>query len=610
MAGGYNGQLVALDVNTPSEDQLSAAQGSTAQSGAQLAQQTLPADVAYKQAVSSDAQSRATVSGLSASEAVQLDALKQHRLAVQESAMQAQQTQQQLGSSSDSTANTGVPSQNSLFVPALQQALQAVDPNAPNAQANYDATMTTLAQTVPQAKQFIGQPVSSIAGWLKAAGAHAMNTGMTPQLAPQAGSASPLAAAAPTAPASASPLATAGQPAAAGQLTPPAPAAAPTGNTPSVNGVPISPLTGQPDPDLARMAILDPAGTQKQIAMEGMMQYQRTGNTDYLRRYAPDTFKQIAEAQNSLSDAQKTAQFTKTTGLAQSANSILYLMQKDRAAGHDPQKDPTIIGAYQQSVQNAARNGWITPQLAQQELSAPMIDEGQLTYLSMNATTWAEAMKGTGQEAANEAIAKQQHPESNMSYTGTDASGHAILLNTHPAPGANPLTVTSTAISGKPGAGVATFDAKQAAWMAVHPGDAAGALQFAGGKKSLDPAQIAIAARGAALHEQQNAALTGGTVNVDDLTSQFTQEFSQAASVGSAPAGGAPAPAGHTQPQAQAAKDFLSGQPLPGTTIKHDPKAPGGSPTNPWWPKTQADYAKMPSKSVYIGQDGLPHTKP
>jgi hypothetical protein len=602
--------LVALDVNTPTEDELAQGQADNAQVQAQLARQTLPADIQYKQALASSAQSQAQQAAMTTQHQMQVDAVQQHRLALLTSAQEAQQTQQQLAGSSGAPTSPLVPAQNSLFSPPVQQAMQNFDPTQPNASANWDATMSQLAQTDPQAKQFIGQySPQNLKGWLGAAGAHAVSTGVGSQLGTASTTSSPLASAS-AAPASQLAGATAGAPSAASsQLTPPvpvspgAPAAAPPAiQTPMANGMPISPLTGKPDPDLAKLAILDPEGAQKQIAMEGMLLFQRTGDMDALRKYAPETFKTLATAQKDLTDAQKTAFETKAAGLGQSANAVLYMMQQVRKAGGDPQTNPTVRGAYEQGVIQAARNGWITPQLAQQELTAPKIDEGQLTYLAVKAQTVTDALKTSGQQAANEQAARVNNPEPNLSYVGTQpGTGNAVVLNTHPAPGQSPLTVTGTPMAAKPSAGAATAQFKHD--MMVKAGySEADAAAAASGSKVMTQAEIMASAQRAAISDAQAQAIANPTappVNVDDLAAQYASQWSAAGTPGAAPAGQGAAPTGsaatvHTPAQIKAAQAYKGATGAIGTNAH--PSLP-----------TPAQIAQIPSdgpNSFYIGPDG------
>ncbi len=80
---------------------------------------------------------------------------------------------------------------------------------------------------------------------------------------------------------------------------------------------------------------------------------------------------------------------------------------------------------------------------------------------------------------------------------GYDKFGHAVYGDTRAVPGMGPQERTGTFAVTTPrygGTGAAAIAAKQNGWLAIHPGDMAGATAFAGGIKQMSPQEISQAA--------------------------------------------------------------------------------------------------------------------
>lgn len=154
-----------------------------------------------------------------------------------------------------------------------------------------------------------------------------------------------------------------------------------------------------------------------------------------------------------------------------------------------------------------------------------------------------------------------------MSISGYDKQGHPIYYDKH-----NPgVEVTGANVVGpKPSAAAATFLLKQEAWLGVHPGDQAGALEFANGKRSMDPAQLQLQALNQANKELGEATLAGQQIDDPDAwVKARTQEnfklltsAAQSPLVTGAKPGGATTPAGLPARALQAVK-AAGGKPVP-----------------------------------------------
>lgn len=596
MAGGYTGQLVSLDTNTPTEVEANQAQADQAANQSQLSRATMPAEIAIRNetakgvGLENEQRSIANQSAnLTLQQQMQLTALKNHYLQ-QQAAGAYQPSSPEMGQAQDGSPLPGgkdtAPTSPlaaeapaplpSLFDPRVQQVMQSIDPNDPQAALKFDTQMSALAEDVPQAGQFVGQySGANIRNWRSAIGAHGMANLPASQLA-NAGTAA------------ASPLA----------------AATDSGGL----GAPATPLAHQPSPigpagdrDLAAMSVLDPKGTGEMLAMQGMIKYQQTGNPAVLRRYAPDLYAKLAEADKSTTAAQKEAIATRFDTMGRQANAVLALAHR---MGNDA---PEVRAAYNSAVTYAGQQGWLPPATVQKELTQP-IDFANLANVAATGQTVSEYMTSSGTTAANEARAKAANPDVQSQYIGTDTSGRPIYHNTH-APAGTPDTVGNLQVNAKPSAGAATFEAKQAAYLKVHPDDTQGAIEFANGQRTLPPGEAAVAARAAADREQQTAALSGQPFDVNAAYQAHLAEFQ---GQGAAPAPGSPA-AGPT------AQTPTGGNPNAGRGWTHQQsvaaqtfrgaKGPAGTSGNPAVPTNAAQYKALPKGAVYIQIDGSIRTK-
>ena len=343
MAAGYSGQLVALDSLTPAEQQLSTAQANEASTRANIMQQTAPAQIQQENVKAQTAQLQ-----------LQDDlALRTMRNQMWQNFQSSQQQQQ-----SPLAANTTTMDTTPLFDPRIEQVMDTIDPSAPGAADKWDQQMTQLANDgVPQASQFVGNlSAANLNHWKSQMGAHAI--------------ASPLASAGALAAKALSPLAPQQQ-----QQEQGAPA-----------GAVISPITGKVDPTLTEMSFKFPEQAQKYQAMEGMMMYQRSGNPEYLRRWAPDVYEKLASAANSMSEAQSRNVTTRAQFVGQKANSVLGIADMVKQAGGDPSSDPKVRAAYDTAVKEIAAQGYMSPQEAQRRLTSP-IDFADLAEKRIEAQT-------------------------------------------------------------------------------------------------------------------------------------------------------------------------------------------------------------------------------
>lgn len=564
---GYSGQLVALDAETPTEEQLAQGQADQAQAQSQLTRATMPAEIAIKnqtaQGLGLENQSRSIANqsnALTLQQQMQLNAYRQHYLQSQAagSLQGGGQSTSGDGASPLGSANPATPALAPLFDPQVQQVMLSIDPNDPKASEKFDTQMGALGDEVPQAKQFVGNySRANLQNWQASIGAHGMNGLQTSQLG---------------APSS-------------------APAAA--GGAPSPLAL-DSPLGDAGNQYLKGMSILDPKGTGEMLAMQGMIKYQQTGDLSVLARYSPDMYEKLTSAQKNLTEAQKEGVVTQFSTMGQQANAVLALAAK---VGND---NPAVRAAYNQAIAYAAKQGWVSPEIAQREMSQP-IDFAQLAFQATRAQTVTEALKSSGVEAGNEAAARAAHPEPNSQYIGTDAQGRPIYHNTRAAPG-TPDTVGNLAVNAKPSAGAATFEVKKAAYLQVHPDDDQGAIEFANGQRTLPPGEAAVAAQAAASRDAQTAALTGAPFDEKAAYQGYLAQF-QGAGAAPAPGGGAPSrgaapdPGALTQQQHAAAQAYRTS------------RAPTGTKANPAVPINERQYNALPKGAVYIRPDGSIRTK-
>lgn len=569
---GYSGQLVALDTDTPSELAQAAAQATAAQAQASVAQQTVPADVTLKREQAQGLGIQNASNQLTLQQQTQLNAIQQHRLAALDAAQQPQaQSTSPLSAVPPQSASTAPVS---LFDPKIEAVIQGVNPDDPQAAEKFDAGMKAISNDVPEAEQFVGNySRSAVQNWRSQIGSHAITA--TPPPSPTGATVSPLAA-----------VGLGDQASVPNATSPLAPQTAPI--------VPVSPLTGKPDPDLARMAIINPEAAAKQIKLEANIRYQQTGDPQVLARYDPDMYKTLTEASKNMTAAQADAIKTQFSTMGQQANAVLALASK---LGNDA---PEVRGAYNAALATAVQNHWMTPQAAQQKESAP-VDRAQLAFLAAQAQTVTEYMDTSGASAANKARAEAANPTPDQQYIGTDTNGRPIYHNLRAAPG-TPDTVGNIPVNAKPSAGGSTFETKRNVWLVDHPGDTQGADEFANGQRQMAPGTADVAAAAAAARDAQTAALSGQPFDEAGARANYLKEFTTAGPAASgAPAAtptSSPAHGQMTPAQLAAAKPFAGAQ------------AQMGSAGNPAIPRSEAQYNKLPKGAHYIYVDGSVRIKP
>lgn len=588
---GYGGQLVALNVNTPSETQLAAAQADTAQTQARVMRETAPAVIAQQQQA-------AKAGELALADQLKLRALQDK---MWEGMQRAQQPQSPLAAPQQQGPAESVQTPlTPLFDPRIEEVMDSIDPDDPRAAEKWDRGMEALASDVPQAKQFIGQySKGSLNGWRAQMGAHAVS----------------------------SPLASAGNLGQMATRSPLAPAAQPPAAAPTPSFGAISPLTGKYDPVLAEMSVRFPEKAREYQAMEGMMLYQQTGSVEALRRWAPDVYAKLATATNSLSDAQKTRLATQAEFMGSKANAVIVLGNRVKEAGRDPNTDPKVRAAYDSAVRDAAKEGFLTPQEAQTRLSKP-IDWAELAQRGVEAQTVTQFLQQDVQhqtalkrgEAGAEAEIKAQMPDSHFTSAGVSEGGTMLVLDTK----TGQVRDTGTTVQSKQ---EQFWQTKHDAWLATHPGDTQGAVAFAGGKKDVSPTQMAAMAQANTVKQQANAAMLGQEFDFDTAYQQNLQLLKDAQAQPTGPQPATPqaaAPAarsahGHPPVQHQAALALTrsgilriwqpDGKPPIEKKVPFNPKAKAGTAENPYFPANQVAYDKLPAGALFVGMDGLLHVK-
>lgn len=415
---GYGGQDIALDAETPTEfaqgtanSNLTAAQAATARVQSQLAQATLPAEVALR-----NSQSQLAQQTLPADVALRNQAVAAGDIANAQSSLTLSQNQamdayaKAMGeiarrhaeeqSSPLATASAQTTPVQPLFDPKIQQVMQSIDPNDPAAAAKFDAGMKAIEGGVPEASQFIGNySRGALSAWRSQIGSHAIASAAPP---------SPLAGGAPSSPNS--PLGTPG----AALASPLAATGAPSS---------ISPITGQVDPILAEFGGRFPKQASEYLAMQGQIKYQQTGDINYLKQYDPEFYDKVTSGIKNMSDAQATSLKTQASVMGQDANGVLSLIATKGV------NSPEVRSAYDTAVMRAAAQGWITPRVAQQELSGP-VDSARLAMLGVQSQTVTDFMNTSGQTEANQARARAANPTPHFTATSAvDASGAPFVLN-------------------------------------------------------------------------------------------------------------------------------------------------------------------------------------
>ena len=414
---GYSGQEIALDVDTPSQLEQAAAQADLTQTQSQLARATAPADAAIKNSQAQMLDIAGQNAQIDLSDKLAWTKARESALAklkaasaaanAPPSSLLAQASPAPAGNAgaqsplSDPSINAAPATQTTslaqtngslangegLFSPGVTDIIRDAEPNDPNAAKNWDAAMKAAAEDGdPTAAQFVGKyTAENLRNWQSAMGAH----GVVTQLAQTP---KPMAAPVP------------GQ----SQLSPQPPVVPPAAQPPAQ--LAVNPETGTIDSDMLDMAFHNPEGAAKIQSMLGMMQYQKTGDPNILRRYAPDLFNKYVEADKTMSDTAKQNFALSQSAMGSVANGLIARAKDLQAAGKDPNADPELQASYRAAVTQFAQRGWLTPQVAAKELANPNIDLPQLEQFSVQALTSAEWFDASGQKAAAEAKAKAQYP--------------------------------------------------------------------------------------------------------------------------------------------------------------------------------------------------------
>ncbi len=420
MAGGYSGQLVALDVDTPSELEDQAATAALANTQSQLAQQTMPSTVSMARSQAQAAQMANQSNKIDLDEKLQFNMAKQRYLANM-LGQNSGQASQGGGVSSPSSSQLSVAGDGgvatspaaSYFSPAVDAAVKNYNPSDPDAAAKWhDAMFSAYEDGDETAKQFIGNVpgADQLKNWQSAIGAQTTKSNLEQFAQPQQAPQSQLAQGA-------------AQP---GQPDP---------------AIAVNPNTGNVDPDMLTMSVINPAGAAQIQSMRAQMLYQQTGDSSILRRYAPEVYEKLTEADKNTTDTQKEALATRFSAMGQTANAIMIEADQVKSKGGNPDSDPAIRGMYNQAITEFAQRGWLDPNIAKQELAAPNIDFAKLEQFRNQSMTVGDWFKASGTEAANEAAAKQAYPAYDWktvhNVDGTDSLVRVGGPNTSVAPSAS-----------------------------------------------------------------------------------------------------------------------------------------------------------------------------
>lgn len=353
MAGGYSGQLVALDVDNPTFDA------------------STPL-VAANQVTAGNITNQTNALALQ-NQVMQRNALLDYYKSVRGGGQPAAATSP-LSAVSPSAVTAPPPTPAMLISGAASKATDA---------DSWDASMAGLQkQGVTEAGQFIGRYTPKLQQ--QVIGAYAPAPATPPANANIPG-ASPLSAVggAPGAD-PASPLSAAGAPAGPSPVSPLSGAPAAAGGAPSAMGA------GSP---LAMLGILNPTAASNIANFNARMNYAQTGNPDALR-IDPQAMAQVGAYTKDMSESQKTKFTLAADAAGRAANAALTI-----PAG--PQRDAYMQQAYAQMQ----KNGLVPPD--SEAHNGPITDD-VLQHIITQSMTVDQAMKSSGQEAGN--IARAQLP--------------------------------------------------------------------------------------------------------------------------------------------------------------------------------------------------------
>lgn len=203
---------------------------------------------------------------------------------------------------------------------------------------------------------------------------------------------------------------------------------------------------------------------------------------------------------------------------------------------------------------------------------------------------------------------------SNPKTTALTPRGKWVLVGTDPESkmgiyqdsGTGEEKMGTMALAAKPGGAggrSSVFGQKQQAWLDAHPGDTQGALDFAGGHKTMSAPQARTAAAAQAARDLQAITLGGGTVPdpeaflkkaedehfAETMTSQGTAGAASATPAGATPAKGAA---------------FTAAQQGFEHQFPANPRAQPGAQDKPFYVSTEAQRKGLKVGAYYVGPDG------
>jgi hypothetical protein len=245
-----------------------------------------------------------------------------------------------------------------------------------------------------------------------------------------------------------------------------------------------------------------------------------TQASQYIGHYRPDLAERVGDAYGAPQGADKAAAATQAGAMTPDVI--------DRAVSKlSPQDIAKSLGNMNRAIIGFNRikdeASWNAEMVALKDAGMdpaqflPNLDWNPLNYAAASRLIQKLAPMRDGLERATvrqtagvpaSAIPPAYEPQSQ--YIGIDqATGRPVYHDIH---GQQPDTMGNTPIGPKPSAAMSTFMLKQNAWLQAHPGDSQGALEFANGKRSMDPAQMQAVALSEANKELGDITLAGTTI--------------------------------------------------------------------------------------------------
>lgn len=361
MAGGYSGQLVALDVDSPSFDA----------STPLLAANQITAGSITNQTNALSLQNQV----------MQRNALLDYYKSVRGG--QPAATTSPLSSVSPSAITAPPPTPAMLISGAASKATDA---------DSWDASMASLQkQGVAEAGQFIGRYTPKLQQ--QVIGAYAPAPAPPLPANGNAGPSSPLGAVGAPDGAASSPLSASGGPAGVAPASPLA--AGPAGSAGGAGGSP-----------LAMLGILNPTAASNIANLQARLKYSQSGDINDLR-VDPQAMASVATATKDMTDSQKTKFTMAADAAGRAANAALTI-----PAG--PQRDAYMKQAYA----NMQKNGLVPPDSEPHD--GPITDD-VLQHIITQSMTVDQAMQASGQTAGNIARAQLPSELAKIGATGAQA---------------------------------------------------------------------------------------------------------------------------------------------------------------------------------------------